>query len=71
VADVYASSRCSTLCIAPWGFYFWAFAGPSPRRVIACRLTKDKLTMEYLLAGVIALGLFIYLIYALLRPEKF
>jgi K+-transporting ATPase KdpF subunit len=27
--------------------------------------------MDYLLAGVIALALFIYLVYALLRPEKF
>jgi K+-transporting ATPase KdpF subunit len=27
--------------------------------------------MDYIIAGVTALGLFIYLLYALLRPEKF
>jgi len=27
--------------------------------------------MDYVVAGVASLGLFIYLIYALLRPEKF
>ena len=28
-------------------------------------------TMDYIIAGIASLGLFIYLIYALLRPEKF
>jgi K+-transporting ATPase KdpF subunit len=28
-------------------------------------------SMDYLIAGVASLGLFVYLIYALLRPEKF
>jgi len=27
--------------------------------------------MEYLLAGIVSFALFVYLIYALLRPEKF
>lgn len=27
--------------------------------------------MDYVLAGITALGLFVYLIYALLRPERF
>jgi len=27
--------------------------------------------MDYIIAGVASLGLFVYLIYALLRPEKF
>jgi len=27
--------------------------------------------MDYIIAGIAALGLFIYLIFALLRPEKF
>jgi len=27
--------------------------------------------MEYIVAGVVSLGLFVYLIYALLRPERF
>jgi len=27
--------------------------------------------MDYIVAGIASLGLFIYLIYALLRPEKF
>jgi len=31
---------------------------------------KEQL-MDYIIAGIASLGLFIYLIYALLRPEKF
>jgi len=27
--------------------------------------------MDYIIAGIAALGLFVYLIYALLRPERF
>jgi len=27
--------------------------------------------MDYVIAGIAALGLFVYLIFALLRPEKF
>jgi len=27
--------------------------------------------MDYIISGVAAVGLFVYLIYALLRPEKF
>jgi len=27
--------------------------------------------MEYAIAGIVAVGLFVYLMYALLRPEKF
>jgi len=27
--------------------------------------------MDYIVAGIASLGLFVYLIYALLRPEKF
>jgi len=27
--------------------------------------------MDYIIAGIASIGLFIYLIYALLRPEKF
>ena len=26
---------------------------------------------EYIISGIIALGLFVYLVYALLKPEKF
>ncbi|HVW11730.1 MAG TPA: K(+)-transporting ATPase subunit F [Bryobacteraceae bacterium] len=28
-------------------------------------------TMDYVIAGIASLGLFVYLIYALLKPEKF
>jgi K+-transporting ATPase KdpF subunit len=28
-------------------------------------------TMDYIIAGIASLGLLIYLVYALLRPEKF
>ncbi|HUJ50601.1 MAG TPA: K(+)-transporting ATPase subunit F [Bryobacteraceae bacterium] len=28
-------------------------------------------TMDYIIAGIASVGLFVYLVYALLRPEKF
>ena len=27
--------------------------------------------MDYVIAGIVSLGLFVYLVYALLRPERF
>lgn len=35
------------------------------------RKTLEVIAMDYMIAGVSSLGLFAYLIYALLRPEKF
>jgi K+-transporting ATPase KdpF subunit len=32
---------------------------------------RENIVMDYIVAGIASLGLFIYLIYALLRPEKF
>jgi K+-transporting ATPase KdpF subunit len=43
-----------------------SFVGLSPKRA-----TNSRRLMDYVVAGVASLGLFIYLIYALLRPEKF
>jgi K+-transporting ATPase KdpF subunit len=42
-------------------------AGPSPGPATSSRRT----TMDYIIAGIASVVLFIYLIYALLRPEKF
>ena len=42
-------------------------AGPSRRPATSFR----RKTMDYIIAGIASIGLFIYLIYALLRPEKF
>jgi K+-transporting ATPase KdpF subunit len=41
-------------------------AGPSPKPAIVC----DGI-MDYLIGGITTLFLFVYLIYALLKPEKF
>jgi K+-transporting ATPase KdpF subunit len=35
-----------------------------------CESQEEK-TMDYIIAGITSVGLFVYLIYALLRPEKF
>jgi len=48
----------------------WIFAGllglyKSLRQAIRSNI------MDYIIAGIASLGLFAYLIYALLRPEKF
>jgi K+-transporting ATPase KdpF subunit len=43
-------------------------AGSSPRPATSFR--EDNV-MDYIIAGIASLGLFIYLVYALLRPEKF
>jgi K+-transporting ATPase KdpF subunit len=46
---------------------FCSFAGLSQRPATGFR----RKFMDYIIAGVASLGLLIYLIYALLRPEKF
>jgi K+-transporting ATPase KdpF subunit len=35
------------------------------------RAREEENNMDYIIAGIASLGLFIYLVYALLRPEKF
>jgi K+-transporting ATPase KdpF subunit len=35
------------------------------------RKALRRISMEYMIAGLISLGLFAYLIYALLKPERF
>jgi K+-transporting ATPase KdpF subunit len=44
-------------------------AGPLPRP--ATSFEKGRITMDYIIAGFASIGLFGYLIYALLKPEKF
>jgi K+-transporting ATPase KdpF subunit len=34
------------------------------------RVRREKF-MDYIIAGIASIGLFVYLVYALLRPEKF
>ncbi len=41
--------------------------GPSRRPATNC----EGNTMDYVIAGLAAVGLFIYLMYALLKPERF
>ena len=50
------------------GCVFLFSAGRSRRPATSCRETN---AMDYIIAGIASLGLFVYLIYALLRPEKF
>jgi K+-transporting ATPase KdpF subunit len=35
------------------------------------RQAVGEIDMDYIIAGVASLGVFVYLVYALLRPEKF
>jgi K+-transporting ATPase KdpF subunit len=35
------------------------------------RQALGEILMDYVIAGIASLGLFVYLIYALLRPERF
>jgi K+-transporting ATPase KdpF subunit len=46
-------------------------AGLSPRPAIACNLFAKEVALDYVIAGIASLFLFGYLIYALLRPERF
>ena len=39
-------------------------------RQIVNRIQKES-SMDYIIAGIASAGLFFYLVYALLRPEKF
>jgi K+-transporting ATPase KdpF subunit len=41
------------------------------RQALTGETLQKEQTMDYVIAGLASVGLFIYLIYALLRPEKF
>jgi K+-transporting ATPase KdpF subunit len=47
--------------------FFLLHAGRSPKRATGC----NGWFMDYIIAGVASIGLFIYLLYALLKPERF
>ena len=61
------SFKCSICSTSRSVACFCLAAGPSRRPATSCRRT----TMDYIIAGIASVGLFIYLIYALLRPERF
>jgi K+-transporting ATPase KdpF subunit len=48
---------------------------PGPVRILGLcqgvRKTLRRTAMDYIIAGLAAIGLFAYLIYALLKPERF
>jgi K+-transporting ATPase KdpF subunit len=50
------------------GFCSSTFAGHSPK---PATVSKKGTAMDYVIAGIAGLFLFGYLVYALLRPEKF
>jgi len=45
---------------------FCSYVGLSQRRV-----TSFRRDVDYIFAGIASLGIFAYLVYALLRPERF
>jgi len=47
--------------------FFWLPAGPSQKPATGFRSKQ----MDYVIAGIVSLALFVYLVYALLRPERF
>jgi K+-transporting ATPase KdpF subunit len=46
---------------------FWASSGRLPRPATNFK----EHPMDYIIAGLASVGLFVYLIYALLKPERF
>ncbi len=60
--------QCLICFISSSGVHSCLFAGTSPKPATS---SKGESFMDYIIAGLAALGLFIYLVYALLRPEKF
>jgi K+-transporting ATPase KdpF subunit len=57
--------------LSPWCFS--PVVGRSPRPATAFKPGSEKLepSMDYIIGGITTLLLFAYLIYALLKPEKF
>ena len=56
----------STFCSAPPS---WVAAFSMPKPATACEATA--MTLDYALGAIVTIGLLIYLVYALIRPEKF
>ena len=48
-------------------FSCWRLATPSPAIVSK----EDVMVFDYWLAGIVTVGILVYLVYALLTPEKF
>ena len=71
--------ECSICSMSPSGADFCFCAGCSRKSATGFRNSEfaqvsqheGERSMDYIIAGVASLGLFIYLIYALLRREKF
>jgi len=42
-----------------------------PSAIFGAFQVRERNSMDYVIAGIASVGLFVYLIYALLRPEKF
>ena len=58
-ADIYCAGR-GVLCF-----------GVLVRSFLRASVKGSDVNIEYIVSGLIALGLFAYLLYALLKPEKF
>jgi K+-transporting ATPase KdpF subunit len=63
--------RCLTLSTCLSVACSCSAAGYSPGHATGSDPQPPGGTVDYIVAGVTALGLFVYLIYALLRPERF
>jgi len=47
----------------------WAPASSTPKPATTCEATV--MTLDYTLGAIVTIGLLVYLVYALIRPEKF
>jgi len=57
------------LIVLAFGLAFLRPSSPTPRRAIACE--AHMVFFDYVLGGLVAALLLVYLVYALLRPERF
>jgi K+-transporting ATPase KdpF subunit len=64
--------QCLTFWLCCWGS--GCSPSPSPISQPASTFERDgeiAMTFDYLLGGIVSIGLIVYLVYALLRPEHF
>ena len=47
----------------------WSAVFSTPKLAITCE--ASAMTLDYVLGAIVTVGLLVYLVYALIRPEKF
>jgi K+-transporting ATPase KdpF subunit len=67
--DLSEVSPCSIFSLSPQAVRWWL--SPSLTLTPATASEERFMSLDYALGAIVAVGIFLYLVYALVRPERF